>query len=72
MLAGFMGLFGILCGVLFLVAHLTSLRSFSIPYFAPVTPAFFSDWKDTIFRFPRPQLNKTIPSYFRNLFRMKK
>ncbi|GMX61970.1 spore germination protein [Paenibacillus elgii] len=59
-LAGFMGGFGILCGVLFTLVHLASLRSFGVPYLAPVAPTFFSDWKDILVRVPRPWMT-TFP-----------
>jgi spore germination protein KA len=61
MLAGFMGLFGVLCGALFLVAHLVSLKSFGVPYMTPATPAKGADWKDVLFRLPRPKLNHSLP-----------
>ncbi|MNI28957.1 Spore germination protein XA [compost metagenome] len=69
-LAGFIGLYGILCGVFIVVLHLASLRSFGIPYMSPVGPYRAEDIKDTLFRFPwpflrtRPKENKT-----RNLYR---
>ncbi|MBP1994687.1 spore germination protein [Paenibacillus eucommiae] len=59
-LAGFTGLFGILCGVLFTVIHLASLKSFGVPYLAPIAPTFLSDWKDVIIRVPRPWM-KSLP-----------
>ncbi|MCQ6561727.1 spore germination protein [Paenibacillus mendelii] len=59
-LGGFMGLFGIMCGVLFTIVHLASLKSFSVPYLAPIAPTFISDWKDILVRVPRP-LMKTYP-----------
>lgn len=59
-LAGFMGLYGILCGVLFTIVHLVSLKSFGVPFMAPVAPTFLSDWKDTLIRVPRSRM-KTYP-----------
>lgn len=52
-LAGTMGLFGILCGVLFTLVHLVSMKSFGIPYLAPLAPTVITDWKDIIVRVPR-------------------
>jgi len=60
LLASFMGLFGILCGVLWTVVHFASLKSFGVPYLAPFAPTYVSDWKDTFIRLPRPKL-KTYP-----------
>lgn len=59
-LAGFMGLYGIFCGVLFTVIHLASIKSFGVPYLSPVAPTFFTDWKDLLIRVPRPWM-KTYP-----------
>lgn len=60
LLGGCMGLFGILCGVLFTVAHLASLESFGVPYLAPIAPTIISDWKDILVRAPIPWM-KTYP-----------
>jgi spore germination protein KA len=54
LLAGFMGLFGVLCGMLMLIAHLVSLKSFGVPYMTPVAPAGATDWRDVLVRAPRP------------------
>ncbi|RJE86963.1 spore germination protein [Paenibacillus sp. 1011MAR3C5] len=59
-LAGAMGLFGVLCGVLFTVVHLASIKSFHVPYLSPVAPAVLSDWKDVLVRVPRPWM-KSYP-----------
>ncbi|ETT42421.1 MULTISPECIES: spore germination protein [unclassified Paenibacillus] len=65
MLAGFMGLYGILCGVFVLVLHLVSLRSFGVPYMSPIGPFVREDLKDSIFRLTwpllrtRPRQNRT-------------
>lgn len=55
-LAGFIGLYGVLCGVFVIVLHLASLRSFGIPYMSPLGPYRAADIKDSIFRFPWPYL----------------
>ncbi|NHN33780.1 spore germination protein [Paenibacillus agricola] len=52
-LSGFLGLFGLMCGVYFLLVHLVSLRSFGVKYFTPLAPLVLSDWKDTLVRVPR-------------------
>ncbi|KUP25813.1 spore germination protein [Paenibacillus sp. DMB5] len=51
-LAGTFGLFGILAGLIPLLAHLVSLRSFGINYFMPYAPYFKSNMKDLILRVP--------------------
>ncbi|WP_247747416.1 spore germination protein [Alkalihalobacillus sp. BA299] len=68
-LAATMGLYGIMLGLIILVAHLSSLRSFGVPYLAPFAPLILEDQKDGLFRFPlwarrkRPRLvsqNRTV------------
>ncbi|GAA3326028.1 hypothetical protein GCM10020331_060290 [Ectobacillus funiculus] len=54
MLAASFGLYGIGLGLIVLVAHTCSIRSFGIPYLTPFAPLIISDWKDTIVRFPKP------------------
>ncbi len=51
-LAATLGLFGIMAGVMAILIHLCSLRSFGVPYLSPVAPFSFRDFKDMIFRFP--------------------
>ncbi|MBW7453529.1 spore germination protein [Paenibacillus sepulcri] len=46
------GLFGILAGIIVLILHLCSLRSFGIPYMSPFAPFNLADQKDTLFRVP--------------------
>ncbi|MBY0013361.1 spore germination protein [Paenibacillus typhae] len=69
-LAGFIGLYGVLCGVFVIVLHLASLRSFGIPYMNPLGPYRAADIKDSIFRFPWPYL-RTRPkeNLTKNFFR---
>ena len=51
-LAGVLGAYGILTGVLFTLLHLASLRSFGIPYMAPLMPVVPADLKDVVVRAP--------------------
>ena len=51
-LAGSFGLFGILVGVIAIILHLCSLRSFGIPYMSPFAPLIPEGQKDSIFRLP--------------------
>ncbi|RBW68085.1 spore germination protein [Bacillus taeanensis] len=57
-LAASFGIYGIGLGVIMLVAHTCSLRSFGIPYLAPFAPLILSDQGDTILRLPKPWLAK--------------
>lgn len=51
-LAASFGLYGITIGLIALVLHLTSLRSFGVPYMAPFGPFITADQKDAILRVP--------------------
>ncbi|MEH7246848.1 spore germination protein [Neobacillus niacini] len=51
-LAASFGLFGIMVGLIALILHLCSLRSFGIPYMSPIAPFNVSDQKDTFIVLP--------------------
>nr|WP_310500984.1 spore germination protein [Paenibacillus qinlingensis] len=61
-LAAALGLFGILVGVIGLILHLCSLRSFGVPYLAPFAPYNIEDQKDNVIRLPQWALLKR-PSF---------
>lgn len=46
------GLYGISLGLIALLLHMCSLRSFGIPYMSPLAPFILEDQKDTLLRFP--------------------
>ncbi len=51
-LAGIFGGLGLALGLLLLLLHLSSLRSFGVPYLSPFVPFHMQDNKDTLFRLP--------------------
>lgn len=51
-LAGTMGGFGIMLGLIGTLIHLASLRSFGTPYFSPLAPLTARDLKDVFIRAP--------------------
>lgn len=51
-----LGIYGILLLGMIVVTHLASIRTFGIPYAAPLFPIVWKDWKDTILRLPLPML----------------
>ena len=53
LLAGVLGLYGIVIGFIALTIHLVNLRSFGVPYFTPLAPQIPKDMKDFILRAPR-------------------
>lgn len=56
-LAGTLGLFGIIITLLFILIHLNTLRSFGVPFLSPLAPSSLGDLKDSIIRFPRWAMN---------------
>ncbi|WP_347490662.1 spore germination protein [Desulfoscipio sp. XC116] len=51
-LAASFGLFGIIGCIIALVVHMASLRSFGVPYLAPLSPVITQDLKDSAIRVP--------------------
>lgn len=51
-LAAVLGFYGIMLGVLAILIHLCSLRSFGVPYLAPVAPFTWNGMKDMVWRSP--------------------
>lgn len=51
-LSGILGGFGIIVGTLVLFIHLSSVRSFGVPYLTPFSPFRGRDIKDSLIRFP--------------------
>jgi len=51
-LAGLLGAFGIMLGLLAILIHLASLRSFGVPYLSPIAPLKPQDLKDVVVRAP--------------------
>ena len=51
-LGAFLGLYGIMLGVILILIHLSSLRSFGVNYLSPISPLNLRGLKDFIVRFP--------------------
>lgn len=51
-LSASLGLFGLISGLIVMIVHMASLRSFGIPYLAPFAPIIPADLKDTAVRAP--------------------
>lgn len=54
-LSAMLGFFGFWAGILIILIHMVSLKSFGIPYLFPFASGDingYSDWKDSIFRLP--------------------
>lgn len=66
LLAGSLGLFGVALGLIFLIIHLVSLRTYNVPYFKPVAPQIPSDLKNVFIKTPK------WANTFRSLFRFER
>lgn len=64
-LGAFFGLYGVMLGLLALLIHLASLKSFSVNYLSPLAPLKLKDLKDVIVRFPWWSMKKR-PSFASN------
>jgi len=53
LLAGLLGLLGVILGVIALLNHLLTLRSFGVPYLSPLAPLKGRELKDVLWRAPR-------------------
>lgn len=51
-LASFLGLYGIMLGLIAILIHLVNLKSFGVSYLAPFSSASVRDFKDSVVRFP--------------------
>lgn len=57
-LAGTMGLVGVILGIIVIVVHLCTLRSFGVPYLAPIVTTQFVEFKDVIIRAPMWKMDR--------------
>ncbi|MFM9278670.1 spore germination protein [Paenibacillus jiagnxiensis] len=68
-LAGSLGLVGIVMGVIAIVLHMCSLRSFGVPYMSEAGTPKMNEWKDVLVRSPwwkmntRPRFTGTYDKY---------
>lgn len=58
LVAATFGFYGIILGIIMLIVHLCSLRSFGIPYTTPLAPLIPANLKDTFVRAPWWMFNK--------------
>ncbi|NLY86590.1 MAG: spore germination protein [Tissierellia bacterium] len=57
LLGGTLGLFGVICGIIIIIVHLISIRSFGVPYMYPLAPYDKEGMKDFIIRYPISKMN---------------
>ncbi|MDI9259271.1 spore germination protein [Alicyclobacillus sendaiensis] len=61
--AGVFGLYGVAILGIVLIVHLASIRSFGVPYLAPVGPTLLTDWKDALVRAPWWDMGRRPQAY---------
>ncbi|MDD9266445.1 spore germination protein [Paenibacillus sp. GCM10023248] len=69
MMAGLLGLFGILFGCMFILIHMCSIKSFGVPYMAPVSPLIPANLKDIFIRLPWRRLLTRPEGLSQNVYR---
>lgn len=50
LIGGTIGIFGIIVGILFIIAYSCTIESYGVPYFAPVAPLIEDDLKDALIK----------------------
>ncbi|GAB3060838.1 spore germination protein [Virgibacillus ainsalahensis] len=62
-LAGILGIIGIMFGICFLIIHLLKLTSLGRPYLTPIYPFRFGDLNKVLYRLPQHFQNKRFASF---------
>ena len=66
LMAGVLGAFGIVIGLMGLLVHLSALRSFGVPYLTPIAPLVIGDLKDSYIRAPWWTMHKPLANSSQN------
>lgn len=56
-IASILGMYGLLVGVILLIAYMSKLRSFGLPYLSPFSPPKFKEMTMALFRLPWNKIN---------------
>lgn len=62
-IASIFGLYGVVLGMLVLLMHLVSIRSWGVPYMSPISPFNFRDMKDVFVRAPWWNMSRRPVAY---------
>lgn len=60
LLGGTLGLFGVVCGIIIIIVHLISIKSFGVPYMYPIAPYDKKGMKDLIIRYQISEMDYSI------------
>ena len=67
-----LGIFGIMCGVIYIINYVNTINYYGTPYLAPYAPKIESDLKDAMFKKPIPKMiNRPKSLNPKNLIRQK-
>ncbi len=66
LLGATLGLFGVAVGVLAVFIHVAGLRSFGVPFMAPIVPTNITDWKDSFTRLGLWTMEKRPRQFFKS------
>jgi len=58
LMASFLGLYGIILAFIAICVHLVNMRTFGMPYLAPISPVFSEDLKDSFFLAPSTMMEQ--------------
>lgn len=62
-MAGLFGLYGIMLFLILIMIHLSSIKSFGVPYLSPISPLNLASMKDLFLRLPHHLLTKRPPIF---------
>lgn len=75
-LAAIIGIYGITAGTFVMIVHISSLRSFGVPFLSPIQPLNTEGLKDTAIRFPIWSMNRRplsiVKRNFKRVFQRKR
>ena len=72
-LAGLLGIIGIVFGICFIIIHLLKLTSLGRSYLSPIYPIAIDDFNKVLYRLPNQYQNKRFKSYRpKDIFRYSK
>lgn len=71
-LSGTIGIFGLIMSALTILIHLSTLKSFGVPYLAPIAPTNWMGLKTIVLKFPTSITNKMPPFLQKNKINSKK
>lgn len=63
MISSFLGMYGLILGMLLILGYMSQLRSFGVPYMAPISPPHFKEMLGAVLRLPWSKYKKDLNHY---------